>query len=423
MLKIKNGYKKAIPYAFFLLGLAFPISTKFANVMFGICVGLLLLLSFDKKEKGSYEDSRFLIFSTILLFLPCLASFFTLGITEDFVNTCLKRSPYLFTPFVLYASTKRITQKTTQRLFSGFLLGSVMVSLALLINIVLQFFFVSDLEIRKGGILNYYHTNKYFTELLDIHPTYLGLYMVFAVLVIGFSIKKRSRIKNTLALTTLILAVIFINSRSVFLCLILIIVYQFYSHFIARFKNQKNASLKATIVLALLSLASFFMFNKTYIFQKMTKELFWELNPNISTKYNSKTEADSRVVRWKAAVSLIAEKPFLGHGVNQEIAKLSKAYGQNGLHHAKEQAYNAHNQFLGFSIEGGLISLMGILAFFIFSLVHAVKKQDRVHLFFIVTIGIVCIGENFLIRNAGILFVAFFSSWFLFRPSKSATYA
>ena len=209
-------------------------------------------------------------------------------------------------------------------------------------------------------------------------------------------------------------AIVFINCR-IILILTGVIIFYFFTFFIIREfkKSNKIKNIAISVIGVSVLTCSFYFLKKTYVYHKLTKELKWELQANSSTKYNSKTYSDSRLSRWKVAVDLIMEKPILGYGINKEINTLKKGYKEAGLKYAYKEEYNSHNQFLGYFIEGGLLSFVGMLLFFGYSLFLGLIRKNNTTVFLIVLILFVCVAENYLIRNAGILFVAFFTSLFL----------
>jgi O-antigen ligase len=65
---------------------------------------------------------------------------------------------------------------------------------------------------------------------------------------------------------------------------------------------------------------------------------------------------DDRLAFWHAHLLIIQERPWLGHGVHQGNAFRKPYYERLGLGDFKKQ-YQAHNQYIQFVAEGGLISL------------------------------------------------------------------
>jgi O-antigen ligase len=66
---------------------------------------------------------------------------------------------------------------------------------------------------------------------------------------------------------------------------------------------------------------------------------------------------DDRLAFWHAHLLMIQERPWLGHGVHQNNAFRRPYYERLGLGAFKKQ-YPAHNQYLQFMAEGGVISLI-----------------------------------------------------------------
>jgi len=80
---------------------------------------------------------------------------------------------------------------------------------------------------------------------------------------------------------------------------------------------------------------------------------------------------DDRIAFWKAHWEMLKDAPITGHGseINRDIRK--PYYERIGLGHIKRM-YEAHNMFLQTAVEGGVISALGLLSFFIW---WAVKSR------------------------------------------------
>jgi len=66
---------------------------------------------------------------------------------------------------------------------------------------------------------------------------------------------------------------------------------------------------------------------------------------------------DDRLAFWDAHWQMVRERPLLGHGIHLERDYRKPFYEKLGLGDFKKQ-YEAHNQFLAITAEGGLIALM-----------------------------------------------------------------
>jgi O-antigen ligase len=74
--------------------------------------------------------------------------------------------------------------------------------------------------------------------------------------------------------------------------------------------------------------------------------------------------ADDRIAFWHAHWEMFKESPILGHGTGLTATERRPFYEKIGLGHIKRM-YEGHNMFLQASVEGGLISVVALCAFFI----------------------------------------------------------
>ncbi|MEP6950902.1 MAG: O-antigen ligase family protein, partial [Ginsengibacter sp.] len=167
----------------------------------------------------------------------------------------------------------------------------------------------------------------------------------------------------------------------------------------------------ALIFLFITQVASF---KKRYI-----NDLENDLSENSAPDYQS----ESRLARWGLEWELIRNSSFTGYGTGSEKDILKEKYFENKFYLSYLLELNAHNQYLSFLINTGLAGLLLYLYVLYFGFEQAVKKRDFLLLSFMIIITIVSISENILNVNKGILFYAFFYSFFLLSISEKDTHA
>jgi len=254
---------------------------------------------------------------------------------------------------------------------------------------------------------------------VDIHPSYYGMYLITALAYIYFSDGVKYKILNVIFSIIIIVSIIFLNSRIILFLFFVLHLISLVSFFQKRINSIFKTLMASTIVFVLLLGVLFVTTKSTYAFQRIVKETLWELTYKVDDNYNSSGKGDSRLARWHAALNLIIKKPLLGYGVLSESNELLYEYKRLGMKSAAENEYNAHNQYLGFTLEGGIFSFLALLCFLFFNLYISLKSRDLVFFFFVISVSSICFIENYLIRNAGVVFVAFFSSMFLFNYVKN----
>ena len=408
----------------FLMAFFLPISIKLSNlflVLFFISSAFLFLFKKDFKKRN-YTT---LFYTTMILFL---INVFGLLITEtpsEGIKAIERCISFFLCPFLLFFHTERALLEIKNKLFNGIVLGSLVSVIILLCNNFINYFSTRPLFSFDDEIFSYYHTYYYFTDLLDIHPTYLGSYIILSITIVLIRFirnnNKKTRIINFWILLTLSIGILFLNSRIIFLLYFSI----FISAFLwGLFKLFKLKNIKYGIIsLFLLGGIMFFMFNssisKTFIYSRLTKELSWELSDQIDTKYNTKTHADSRIARWKSGLKVIEQKPIFGYGTRTEKDILALQYKKDGLENSYKLRYDSHNLFFTYTIEFGIIGLL-VLCFYFFSNVYlSIKNRNIEYFVFFYMIITICVFESFLKNNAGITFVAFFSSILYFTKDSN----
>jgi O-antigen ligase len=123
--------------------------------------------------------------------------------------------------------------------------------------------------------------------------------------------------------------------------------------------------------------------------------------------------ADSRIMRWRCAFTLIKQAPVAGHGTGSERNLLKEKYFERKLYNSYLHELNAHNQYLSFLIKTGFVGLMVFITTLCIGFITAWKNKDFTFLSFMILIGLVSLSENILDVNKGIFFYAFFFTYFM----------
>lgn len=289
----------------------------------------------------------------------------------------------------------------------GLLLGALCSALVLLVLNTYEFVWSAS---PWRSIFSYNYTSFSFTQPLHLHPIYLGSYYVMALVFIfnrNFRVKKWPAVMSAIILLT---GVVFLNSRIIYGITFLISLL-----FLIENVSWKFTILIVTVLIVGIALV-FPKLENTYLFDKLIHGTQWELSENIGT-YNTdeKYKADSRFSRWEVAWELIKEHPIIGTGTGTERYKLGEKFKENHMKVSYESRYNAHNQFMGFTIRFGIIGLLLMVIYFLSNFSTALQHKDWSWCCFLCIIGGIFLIENYIDRNMGIDFVAFFGTLFYWR--------
>ena len=255
--------------------------------------------------------------------------------------------------------------------------------------------------------------NHNFSLPIDIHATYLSLLLVVALVylikrITLFPVKAYSPLSIICSLV-LMAGLIQLSSKSVMIALMVI----FNIAFPFCLADQK---LKYRFLLSSLLVSAFLLF---FIFRMgVFHERYLVDFKNDLFRSNEKSKEDWRRERWGASVELIKRSPIIGNGSGSEIPLLKEVYFERQMYSSYLKSLNAHNQFLSFLINSGIIGLLVYLGTLFWGFWKAIKRRDLMLLSFMILVTAVSFSEDLLDVNKGIFFYAFFFSFFILSKRK-----
>ncbi len=410
--------EKLLHCSAFLFTLALPLSTKIGN----LALGLFLILALLNTRSDSKYELRIIKYSTAIFFIAFLSGFMVLGDVSVGINQLGKKIFYLITPIIVCFLSKENIDRTIKYSLKGLFYGCLACSIILVFHNFYEYYLTRPFFYLDKDIFNFYYTSYNFTRILKIHPTYLGSYFVLAlVYLLNILFIQKKHYKTAILILTLIFytfTIVFLNARIIYGLTFLVFVFFFIRSARILYRKSKFLSFSLPLLFIAMVVIGYNALNKTYVASRLTEELKWELSNEVGTEYSYNRKGDSRFARWKSGISVIKKKPILGHGLHSEKGVLVKEYKINGMQASIVNRYDSHNQFISFFIQFGLIGLV-IIVYFISNFYFAFKTKNVIYFALIFIIFSICLVENYLNMNAGVLFVAFFSSVFLAQEKNS----
>ncbi|WP_353160319.1 O-antigen ligase family protein [Myroides odoratus] len=416
--------KKFVLYAAALFGVTTPIYTKLGNVALGLFAVLMVVYLLKKGQRFSPNLSNVskMIFGTTIFIIALLliGLFYTeyvsraIKLFENYLSYILVPLVFMFAPFDLLQGVR---EKGTR----FFVYGCVISSLVLLGHNFYSYFLAKGEWVIEEDLFGYYYTYHEFASLLKFHPTLLGTYYVFALVILNETKDWLNEYAKFGISCVLVLCILFLNSRAVYLILALYGVYYFIQRGKLLYAKRKGLLAGLIVLLGALMSVGVILVKDTYIYERMTDQLIWELEENKGTLYDDQHTNDSRVSRWEAIYEHAMQKPWMGYGSGSEDEEVLKAYKEDNLQHALESEYGPHNQYLSFLLEYGLIGL-GCFVFYLgYQLRLAFLRNDIIYFCLVTAIAISCIFDSVLYLNTNIIFFAFFGNLFTFLSWRNKT--
>lgn len=409
--------KKIVFFTSSLFCFALPLSTKFANMaLFAFIISIVYY-----KFKARENKLRLGITLKQLLFQTTgfLILLLTIGLlfTEDRVGALKfygRYSSYLLVPVFLSLVDVEMFPKIKRSGFRGLIIGATISGIYLLCFNFYKYFNFKGRVVVESDLFGYNFTYHEFTTPINMHPTFLGLYLVLSF--VGLC-EFRNLFKNYLRViigALLIITLVFLNSRVPFIAFLVYLVMYFcrlllgdisYKVKIKRFLLIFGGSI--TVVMLLLV-----TLKNTYFYQRFSNHIIWELSINKGTSYDGVNANDSRLSRWVSITKKGFEKPIFGYGSGSDDKIAIIAYEEERLEYALQNRYGPHNQFLSIFIDFGLFGLFICLYYFGYNIYMARKQYDFIGLFFFLITSFACIFDSLLYLNAGVIFFAFFGNMF-----------
>lgn len=333
-----------------------------------------------------------------LIFFVYIAAV-TLICTEDLpkgLKDIEKTLSFLIFPILLVILQKHLKKQFTDKIFAYFVFGNLTTLFFCFLFAVYDYYVFSNTDpLFKGSF--------YFTERLDIHPTYFSMYIALCIAFIRTFINQnksvlksnKKRMLNALVFLFFI-SILHLRSRSGLLAVILIEAV-FLAAVLSRKLNRTNR--KYFWLLFGVFISSILYIGSTNEFYDYSNKFF---------KRDSNAAIEDRLKNWEASVKGISEAPMFGNGlVNSSIVR-DKFFYVNGYDTGIDNSYNSHNQFIETTLVSGFVGL-GILLMMLFSLFNRFVKKGYLPVicFFIILLTIM-MTESILVRQQGIVFFSFF---------------
>ncbi len=314
---------------------------------------------------------------------------------KEALNIAGRQAAMLILPVLLVLNTD-IIKKYKNRLLDVFAVGIVVALLYLFTD---AFRIIGYYHLPATSLFTVAFMNHNFSKPIDIHATYLSMYVAFAlvILVVGLPEKKGWRLYLRIAAIVLLsTGLLQLSSRAVFVALLLIanIIIPLLLIPAGRRRRYLFISLTATALL-LVSFFSIDAFRMRYIY---------DLKTDLAGQRVKNELVESRMERWAVVAEIVKKAPLLGHGSGAEQQLLQDTYYENKMYGSFLNEFNAHNQYLYFLICFGAAGLLLYLFVLYRGTAMAWQQKDTEFAAFMVLIAVVSLSENVLNLNKGVFF-------------------
>ena len=383
-------------------------------------VMILWVLFWIIENKSGFHKESLWKNKAAILFLLFIVFFFWqvsgLLLTESLdtgVERLFKRLPFLLFPMVLFYPSGRILKNIDMilRLFAIFTFLYILYCFG---NALHHSLINQDRKwLFRPHPLDYDYENFFYGARFSgpIHPSYLSMYIITAVLILFESFDNADKYfkkgLSAVMIFTLIIAIYLLSARAGILAAIIILPVYFL------FKFNKRLP-KIVVLLIIVALVAGFV-----VIARKNDRVNSSIEQISNQKFNEILKDDPRLLIWQSAFGVIKRNIILGVGPGDATVKLKEEFISRGYIDGYYSNLNAHNQFLEIWLENGLIGLIIFLAILVYMLHVAIRQKNILLGLFVVSIIIFFLFETMMNRQAGVSFFSLFSFLLIYARGKS----
>lgn len=370
-----------------LVALLLPLSPKLVPSIIALWF-VIWLLEGNFKEKFAFilNQKPLLLMMTFYL-INILGLAFTENMKAGLFDTEVKLSLFLIP--LLITSSVSWEEKYFSWIKTGFVSGLVLACLFYGSIALVRYFDTHD------------HAVLLYRQLTLTHPSYMALYLIFAIGIIWFrddSDRFLKRSFTAIRIFTIAIFIVFLilgMSRAGYIAGFVLVLF----FAVNSFRKKENRLVRILLFISFLVIS-------TIIF--MTNSRFESIRANGISQI---LEKDIRIQIWKQALPLAEDSLITGVGTGDVKDELLVKYKEAGLKDALENKLNSHNEFIETTLRNGIAGLLLLLSLFILPFMSNKSGKDKkLFILFLLASFISFCFESMLNVQAGTVFFAFFYS-------------
>jgi O-antigen ligase len=400
-----------------------------------LCHASLIVLIINWLWEGNWENKWEIIKRNIFLWpfiLFFIANIIGLFYSEDIkagVSTIEKKSFFFLIPVIL--ATTKLGLKDFHFLLKSFIATCVIALIVCtatafyrstqpLENRPLNFdYYTTDnfrLDNPNASVVWHFFSYQEFASAIQLHPTYLSLYILFCILVSfyffekAFSGKWHLKFLMVLLLSALSICLIFLSSRAIIASHLLLLIFLIVS--LSR-NNQSQLPASVPLIILLISISIILIqpITRYRAIQEVAKTPI-ELKSNTVYKHSMEIRLS---LWWMALRSIRANNLLWGAGIG-DVEKTMRTTSEKFSISNILESYDPHNQFLQIVLSLGIIGLVLFLGCLLLPFLQASPFNTHfLYRGFMIMILITCMTESLFESQKGIVFFSLFNSLFVFQ--------
>lgn len=400
---VEDSLANKISYYHLMLFMGSLPFDRFYSHLILISLCIHTLIHFNKKNVKPILTINNLVLSSVFL-VTLVSTAYSINRPEGFTEWGKQITILLFP--VLFCLMPLDIKKYRAQLLLFF---SIVCTLVVVYLYYDAFRAIAHYKLPYDSIFSRAFTNQNFSAPIDMHATFfsmqIGIALVYLLSVLIKEDLRPYRFFYIICILILLAGVIQLSSKSVFVALFLIIGFAL-PFFMLHGKGRIKFMLITASATGLILFAILFQNN-------LRTRYIADLKYDLSFTSANQT-FDSRLDRWKVGAYIIQRSPIIGHGAGSEIGLLHEGFFNKKYYNSFLNNLNVHSEYLSFLIKSGLAGLIIYICTLVYGFKAAIKNKDLLFFAFMMLVAIVSFSENLLDVDKGIIFYAFFFSFFMF---------
>jgi O-antigen ligase len=399
-------HRRIFYYCCILLVFLLPVYGKLIPPVIAIMVlNWLIDGRFIKTLPEIFKDPRrWWTLSFSLIYLLYLAGLlYSSNLKYGWFDVEIKLSLFIFPLLFSTLDKDTFDQPKIRIIFTMFILGCLSGSIILLSR-----------ALYSKLMYNTENSFVYSNLSWSFHPSYLSAYLTFAIAIISefvFINYTRMSLRARAGSVTLVLfffsMVFLLSSKAGIGSLLLVSVLYFL--FVMFRKKMISSAIGLAIIFAFCFYVAFHLF--PYVTVRIN-------NANMASNFSKNSMSSDtsstpeRMAIWRSSWEIIRHNFIFGVGTGDVKDALLARYKENNFQALYAHKLNTHSQYLQTLIALGMIGLIVILAMLLLPALWALRSGNYLYLVFLFILSFNILVESMLEVQAGVVFFAFFNSFF-----------
>lgn len=400
-LKIKQQFIQLLLIKVFIVGIFLPL--KVSNVALLALLFFWILTGLYRHAIGALGQKKVLIFFIAFYFLHILGLLYS----EDLFGAYKeleKKVPLLVLPVIIASIDEKTLRSRRRAILTFYTRVTAAVCVFLLAYAVYRYATTNDVQV-------FYF--KEFTNVIQVNPIYLAMYVLFAFLVYFYELSEGDRRtdwpKNALVYLATLVILMCISSKTALGAFLLFSLQIILTQ--TKYMSWAYRVMVASFtVICIVVVLKYFPVTQHRIQDVMKSDWSEVWKTDYAKNATSFTGFTLRVSFWRITLEEMADDNLLlqGVGTGDGQAYLNRAYEEHGLIAAGYKDFNLHNAFMEVVLEFGLIGLIFYLIMWLAIAIFASRNRDRTLFMLVIIFLLFSMTESILYVNKGL---AFFSFW------------